>query len=50
VDSVDPAIHKKDDFIVEFLGEFKSIIENAFSRGSGAQMEVFDEKNRRSNI
>jgi hypothetical protein len=49
-DVIDTADHKKIDFIVEYLREFEAICKKALARGSGAQMELFDEKNRRSKI
>jgi hypothetical protein len=42
--------HKKIDFIVEYLHEYEVKCEKALTRGSRAQMELFDEKNRRSKI
>jgi hypothetical protein len=44
------ADHKKIDFIVEYLREYEAICKKALTRGSVAQMELFDEKNRRSKI
>jgi hypothetical protein len=41
---------KKADFIVEYLREYEGICKKAFNLGSGAQMELFDEKIRRSKI
>jgi hypothetical protein len=41
---------KKVDFIVEYLREYEAIYKKALTRVSGAQMELFDEKNRRSKI
>jgi hypothetical protein len=41
---------KKVDFIVEYLREYEVICKKALTRVSGAQMELFDEKNQRSKI
>jgi hypothetical protein len=41
---------KKVDFIVEYLCEYEAICKKALTRESGAQMELFDEKNQRSKI
>jgi hypothetical protein len=38
------------DFLVEYLSEYKAICKKALTRGSGAQLEMFDEKNWRSKI
>jgi hypothetical protein len=38
------------DFIVEYLCEYEAICKKALTRISGAQMELFDEKNQRSKI
>jgi hypothetical protein len=38
------------DFIVEYLREYETICKKALTRGSRAQMELFDKKNRRSKI
>jgi hypothetical protein len=38
--------HKKNDFIVEYLREYEAICKKALTRGSRAQMELFDEKTR----
>jgi hypothetical protein len=37
---------KKVDFIVEYLREYEAICKKALTSVSGAQMELFDEKNR----
>jgi hypothetical protein len=42
---IDTADHKKIDFIVEYLREYEVICKKALTRGSRAQMELFDEKN-----
>jgi hypothetical protein len=47
---IDTAYHKKIDFIVEYLRKYEVIIKKALTRGSRAQMELFDEKNHRSKI
>jgi hypothetical protein len=47
---IETADHKKIDFIVEYLREYEVICKKALTRGSRAQMELFDEKNRRSKI
>jgi hypothetical protein len=44
---IDTADHKKIDIIVEYLREYEAICKKALTRGSRAQMELFDEKNRR---
>jgi hypothetical protein len=44
----DTADYKKSDLEVEYHGEFESIYETALTRGSGAQRELFDEKNQKS--
>jgi hypothetical protein len=41
---------KKVNFIVEYLWEYEAICKKALTRVSGAQMELFDEKNQRSKI
>jgi hypothetical protein len=41
---------KKVDFIVEYLREYKAICKKALTGVSGAQMELYDEKNQRSKI
>jgi hypothetical protein len=41
---------KKVDFIVEYLREYEAICKQALTHLSGAQMELFDEKNQRSII
>jgi hypothetical protein len=41
---IDTADHKKIDFIVEYLREYKAIYKKALTRGSRAQMELFEEK------
>jgi hypothetical protein len=38
------ADHRKVEFIVEYLREYEAISKKALTRGSGAQMEFFDEK------
>jgi hypothetical protein len=45
---IDTADHKKVDFIVEYLREYEAICKKVLTRGSRAQMELFDEKNQRS--
>jgi hypothetical protein len=45
---IDTTDHKKIDF--EYLFEYKAICKKALTRGSRAQMELFDEKIRRSKI
>jgi hypothetical protein len=47
---IDNADHKKIDFIVEYLREYEAICKKALTRRSRAEMELFDEKNRRSRI
>jgi hypothetical protein len=47
---IDTAHQKKVDFLVEYLREYEAICKKALTRGSGAQMEFFDGKNRRSKI
>jgi hypothetical protein len=42
---IDTDDHKKFDLKVENLGEFESIYDTALTRGSGAQTELFYEKN-----
>jgi hypothetical protein len=44
---IDTADLKKFDLKYKYLGEFESMYE---TRGSGAQIELFDEKNQRSKI
>jgi hypothetical protein len=44
---IDTADHKKIDFIVEYLCEYKAICKTALTRGSRSEIELFDEKNRR---
>jgi hypothetical protein len=46
----DTADHKKIDFIVEYNCEYEAICKNALTRELRAQMKLFDEKNRRSEI
>jgi hypothetical protein len=46
----DTADDKKFDLIVEYLREYKAICKKALTHGSRAQIELFDEKNRRSKI
>jgi hypothetical protein len=41
---------KKVDFIVEYLREYEAICKKALTRESGAQMELFKEKNQRLKI
>jgi hypothetical protein len=41
---IDTADHKKIDFKVEYLREYEAICKKALTRGSRAQMELFDEK------
>jgi hypothetical protein len=41
---IDTAYHKKIDFIVEYLRKYEAICKKALTRGSRAQMELFDEK------
>jgi hypothetical protein len=43
---IDTADLKKVDFIVEYLREYEAICKKALTRVSGAQMELFDEKNQ----
>jgi hypothetical protein len=38
------ADHKKSDFKVKYLREYKAICKKALTCGSGTQMELFDEK------
>jgi hypothetical protein len=45
--SLTPLITKKVYFIVEYLREYEVICKKALTRESGAQMELFDEKNWR---
>jgi hypothetical protein len=45
---IDTGDHKKIDCIVEYLCEYEAICRKALTRGSRAQVELFDEKNRRS--
>jgi hypothetical protein len=40
----------KMDFIVEYLCKYEAIYKKALTCGSRAQMELFDERNRRSKI
>jgi hypothetical protein len=47
---IDAANHKKFDLKVEYLNKFESIYETVLTRGSGAQIELFDEKNQMSTI
>jgi hypothetical protein len=47
---IDTADHKKIYFIIEYLREYEAICKKALTLGSRAQMELFDEKNRRSKI
>jgi hypothetical protein len=48
--SLTPLPTKKVDLIVEYLCEFEAICKKALTSVSGAQMELFDEKNQRSKI
>jgi hypothetical protein len=48
--SITPLTTKKIDFIVKYLLEYEAICKKALTRGSWAQMELFEEKNRRSKI
>jgi hypothetical protein len=48
--SLTPLTTKKVYFIVEYLCEYEAICKKALTRVSGAQMELFDEKNQRSKI
>jgi hypothetical protein len=48
--SLTPMTTKKVDFLVEYLREYEAICKKTLTLGSGAQMELFDEKNRRSKI
>jgi hypothetical protein len=41
---IDTADHKKFDFIVEYFCEYEAICNKALTRGSMAQMELFDKK------
>jgi hypothetical protein len=41
---------QKIDFIVEYFREYEAICKKALTRGSRAQMELFDEKNMRKNM
>jgi hypothetical protein len=41
---------KKVDFTIEYLCKYEAICKIALTRGSGAQKELFDEKNRRSKM
>jgi hypothetical protein len=45
-----PLTTKKVYFPVEYLWEYKAICKMALTRGSGAQMKLFDEKNQRFKI
>jgi hypothetical protein len=47
---IDTADHKKSDLKVEYLCEIESIYETPLTRGSWAQIELFDLKNQRSII
>jgi hypothetical protein len=40
--------HKKIEFIVEYLRKYEARCKKALNRGPRAQMELLDEKNRRS--
>jgi hypothetical protein len=42
---IDTADHQNIDFIVEYLREFEAICKKALAHGSGAHIELFDEKN-----
>jgi hypothetical protein len=48
--STTPLTTKKVDFNVEYFREYEAICKKALTRVSGAQMELFDEKNQRSKI
>jgi hypothetical protein len=48
--SLTPLTTKKVNFQVEYLREYEAICKKALTRVSGAQMELFDEKNQRSKI
>jgi hypothetical protein len=48
--SLTPLTTKKVNFIVEYLREYEAISKKASTLESGAQMELFDAKNRRSKI
>jgi hypothetical protein len=43
--SLTPLTAKAVDFIVEYFREYEAICKKALTRVSGAQMELFDEKN-----
>jgi hypothetical protein len=47
---MDNADHQTNDFIVEYLREYEAICKKALTRVSGAQMELFYEKNQKSKI
>jgi hypothetical protein len=47
---IDTADTKKVDFIVKYLCKYEAMCKKALTRVSGAQMELFDEKNQRSKI
>jgi hypothetical protein len=42
--SLTPLTTKKVDFLVEYLQDYEAICKKALTRGSVAQMELFDEK------
>jgi hypothetical protein len=48
--SLTPLTTKNADLKVEYLGEIELIIETALTRGSGAQVDLYDEKSQRSRI
>jgi hypothetical protein len=48
--SLTPLTTKKVEFIVEYLRKYKAICKKALTCVSGAQLELFDEKNQRSKI
>jgi hypothetical protein len=41
---IDTADHQKVDFIFEYLCKYEAICKKALTHGSGAQIELFDEK------
>jgi hypothetical protein len=44
--SLTPLTTKKVNFTVKYLREYEAICKKAFTRVSGAQMELFDEKTK----
>jgi hypothetical protein len=48
--SLTPLTTKKVNFIVEYFHEYEAICIKALTHVSGAQMELFDEKNQRLKI